>query len=58
MFVDGKLSSHNCDSCSLLPMCQGGCKVKAMLYGEDQACIANKTIMDSLVRLLAEEMMK
>ena len=58
MFVDGKLSSHNCDSCSLLPMCQGGCKVKAMFYGEDQACIANKTIMDSLVRLLAEEMMK
>lgn len=58
MFVDGKLSSHNCDSCSLLPMCQGGCKVKAMLYGEDQACIANKTIMDSLVKLLAEEMMK
>ena len=58
MFVDGKLSSHNCNSCSLLPMCQGGCKVKAMLYGEDQACIANKTIMDSLVRLLAEEMMK
>ena len=58
MFVDGKLSSHNCNSCSLLPMCQGGCKVKAMLYGEDQACISNKTIMDSLVRLLAEEMMK
>lgn len=58
MFIDGKLSSNNCDGCNLLPMCQGGCKVKAMLYGEDQACIANKTIMKDLVDLLAEEMMK
>lgn len=56
MFVDGKMSSPKCESCNLLPMCQGGCKVKAMLYGEDQACIANKTIMKSLIGLLAEEM--
>lgn len=58
MFVDGKMSSDKCEECRLLPMCQGGCKVKAMLYGEDQACIANKTIMEDLVRLLVEEMRK
>ena len=58
MFADGKLSSANCEKCSLLPMCQGGCKVKAMFYGENQACIANKTILNDLIRLLAEEMMK
>ena len=56
MFIDGKMSSDKCEKCHLLPICQGGCKVKAMLYGEDQACIANKTIMNQLVRLLAEEM--
>lgn len=57
MFVDGKMSSSKCEQCNLLPMCQGGCKVKAMLYGEEQACIANKTIMNDLVKLLTEEMM-
>lgn len=57
-FIDGKFSSVTCENCNILPICQGGCKVKAMLYGEKEACIANKAIMSDLVKLLAEEMMK
>lgn len=57
-FCDDTFCYEECFECKLLPICQGGCKVKKEFYGGHNACIAIKNIVHDLVRVYAQELNK
>lgn len=55
IFTDSELSNDECTSCSLLPLCQGGCKYRAMTYGKGHACTFVKGAVKELIMRAADE---
>lgn len=50
-FCNTKVAYEECDECSILPICQGGCKINAKLYRGKGACAPSKAIIKELIRL-------
>ena len=48
-YVTDQLHDENCKNCSMLPICQGGCKANRLLYGHKFACPPSKSIIHKLV---------
>lgn len=46
---------EECNDCSLLPLCQGGCKYRSMTYGSEHACTFVKGAIEELIKKAAEE---
>ena len=55
-FCNTKLTYDECNSCSILPICQGGCKVNARLYSGKEACAPCKAIIEDLILLYKEDL--
>lgn len=52
------IQDNQCLTCSILPICQGGCIGRRTLCGESQKCNKIKQIQKELVRLCYDESMK
>ena len=48
-FCNTALVYDECKTCKLLPICQGGCKINAYIYGDEHACTPIKSILPELV---------
>jgi len=57
-YRSSQLSNSECDSCNLLPICQGGCKFKAWKYKDkkNSACIQIKGIADKMLERALKEL--
>lgn len=62
--IENEISKHyanpyiddaDCNSCNLLPICQGGCKHRAFKYGKNRACTSVKGAVKELIKRVAEE---
>ena len=49
---------EECNDCSLMPICHGGCKVKYNWHGSKNGCMAIKGIVNDLVRIYIGELEK
>lgn len=49
------ITNGECNNCSLLPLCQGGCKYRAFKYGKNHACTTIKGAVKELIKRAAEE---
>lgn len=54
-FSDPYLHDDECKRCNLLPLCQGGCKYRAMTYGKGHACTFVKGAVKELIMRAANE---
>lgn len=52
------IEDEDCRKCSILPICQGGCKAQRILYGNKQKCHRIKQIQGELVNLCYKEICK
>ena len=57
-FCNTDLSYDECSTCSILPICQGGCKVNAEFYSGKKACAPSKAIIKDLILLYREDLNK
>lgn len=57
-FCNTKLTYDECNTCSILPICQGGCKINAKLYSGKEACAPSKAIIKDLILLYREDLNK
>ena len=55
-FCNTKLTYDECDTCPILPICQGGCKINAQFYSGKEACAPSKAIIKDLVLLYQEDL--
>lgn len=53
-YIDMTIHDEECMQCNLLPICQGGCKTNAFLYGREQRCIRIKQVREELVQYYYE----
>lgn len=49
------ISDERCCTCNLLPICQGGCKYRAYMYGKEHACTSVKGAVKELIKRAARE---
>lgn len=49
------ITSEECNNCSLLPLCQGGCKYREFRYGKNHACTSIKGAVKELIKRAATE---
>lgn len=49
------IEDANCNSCNLLPICQGGCKYREFKYGKEHACTSVKGAIKELIKRAAVE---
>ena len=47
---------EECGSCALMPLCQGGCHIKKLLYGGQSGCLAVKDVVKDVIRVYAHEL--
>lgn len=57
-FCNTKLTYDECNACSILPICQGGCKINAQFYSGKEACVPTKAIIKDLILLYREDISK
>lgn len=57
-FCDTEVSMDECNSCAILPICQGGCKINARLYKGKGCCAPSKGIINQLIQLYREDLEK
>ena len=57
-FCNPGLPLKECENCSILPICQGGCKINMLLYKGKGCCAPSKAIIRQLVRLYREDLEK
>lgn len=57
-FCNTKLTYEECQSCAVLPICQGGCKINARFYSGKEACVPSKAIINDLILLYKEDLSK
>lgn len=57
-FCDTSLTYDECRTCSILPICQGGCKINAQFYSGKEACAPSKAIIKDLILLYREDISK
>lgn len=55
-FCDTQVMYEECNECSILPICQGGCKINAKLYSGKEACAPSKAIIKELILLYKEDL--
>ncbi|MGM9677156.1 MAG: SPASM domain-containing protein, partial [Butyricicoccus sp.] len=55
-FCNTKLSLPECETCKVLPICQGGCKINAYTYHDIHACVPTKPILNQLILYYARNM--
>ena len=55
-FKDSEISNQECLDCSILPICQGGCKGNSLMYGTSHRCHNIKQIKADVVRLYYESL--
>ena len=48
-FSDSEIREDKCKTCSLLPLCHGGCKANKVLYPECDNCIVIKNFIGELI---------
>ena len=58
IFRNPIIEDEECKKCSILPICQGGCKSQRILYGNKQKCHRIKQIQGKLVNLYYKEVCK
>ncbi len=56
-FCNTKLSFEECNTCKILPICQGGCKINAYIYKDNHACSPIKSIICDLIEIYLKEEM-
>lgn len=56
-FCNTKLSFSECNTCKILPICQGGCKINAFMYKDTHACSPIKSIVNELIEIYLKEEM-
>jgi len=39
-----------------MPLCQGGCHIKKLLYGGQSGCLAVKDVVKDVIRVYAHEL--
>lgn len=44
-------NDNKCSACSLLPICQTQCRVRSLIYGDNQICENTKQIIPHIVRM-------
>ena len=57
-FCNTNLTYDECKNCSILPICQGGCKINAQFYSGKEACAPSKAIIKDLILLYREDISK
>lgn len=57
-FCNTNLTYDECNTCAILPICQGGCKINAKLYSGKEACAPSKAIIKDLILLYREDLSK
>lgn len=55
-FCNTEVSYEECNNCAVIPICQGGCKINARLYGNKEACAPCKAIINDLILLYKEDL--
>lgn len=55
-FCNTKLTYNECNTCPILPICQGGCKINARFYSGKEACAPSKAIIKDLILLYREDL--
>lgn len=50
------IDDTECQSCNILPICQGGCKYMRLIYGDKQKCCRIKNVKTELVRMYYQEL--
>lgn len=49
------ITNDECNNCTLLPLCQGGCKYRGFKYGNKHACTLIKGAVKELIKRAAKE---
>lgn len=57
-FCNTRLTYNECNECSILPICQGGCKINARFYSGKEACAPSKAIIKDLILLYRDDISK
>lgn len=57
-FCDSDLPYKECESCKILPICQGGCKINAYIYKDEHACSPIKSIVGDLIKMYIDKIYK
>ena len=55
-FCDDQPCYPECADCALMPICQGGCKVKQKWYGGHAGCLAIRDIVKDVIRCYVAEL--
>lgn len=55
-FCNTDVTYEECKTCAVLPICQGGCKVNAKLYGGTTACAPSKAVINDLILLYKQDL--
>lgn len=57
-FRNERIDSTDCKNCSILPICQGGCRARKTFYGDSQKCTAIKKVRSELLKLYYNDYIK
>lgn len=49
-YVNMEIEDDECNNCNILPLCQGGCKSNAFLYGHEYRCVRIKQVKEELIK--------
>lgn len=55
-FCTSDLVDDKCNSCRLLPICQGGCNANRILYSNENACTPIKDFIEQLIYMYYKEL--
>lgn len=55
LFADPYIKDDECNKCNILPLCQGGCKYRAMTFGKEHGCTMIKGAVCELIKRAAKE---
>lgn len=51
-------NDYKCSKCSLLPICQTQCRVRTLIYGDNQICENTKQIIPHIIRMKVNRKLK
>lgn len=54
-FCNSDLPYKECETCKILPICQGGCKINAYIYHDEHACAPIKNIVSDLIKMYIDK---
>lgn len=50
-FCNTEPALNECETCKLFPICQGGCKINAYIYGDNHACSPIKAVLPDMIEM-------